>query len=844
MALSGEDIRIIVRSEVRDAIRDMREMGKSAQSTGKQLESFARNASRVGKQLSLYVTAPLVAAGGAAIKFASDLEETQAKFNTVFADLADENRAWVEEFSDNVGRYAGDLEGFMAQFQDTFVPLGFARDEAAEFSQTLTQLTVDLASFNNVAESEVAASLASGIVGNNENFRRFGVIVNEARIQQELLNMGIRAGTDEVTEAQKAQARLNLVLQGTRDAQGDAVRTSESFANQMRALKAELKEAAVALGQELIPVALDLIAIVRPMIQNFGELTEQQKQFRLALVGIAAAAGPAVTAIGAVAKALIFLSAHPVVAAVAGITALTLAMAGLIKKFSEPWDIEENMEEAAMRLHSAVTIMGEDVRESVEGIAGSLELPIEKVAELAVQMGLAESAAEVMTLRMQSTDWESFVRQAEQRANYEQQVADRAQETLESQADITEELKEQIRLEQDRIKTVIERRIDAEERYENAVFSTQQLLNLGWIDQEEALQRELQATSDLIEELARIGYDGVAPANGQLEIGDQKLLDMIEKAEALNEAIASVSGSSTEVAKALSTGEAAAERLTRYQAEQKALVDEILQLLYDSEGTQGAELAWYEEQIEALREKLGLLRGIDNEQSSMVEKVAEHTDAIRTLAGAAFDVWNTAIDRERTRHDEYISHLNDELDAMRDRNEGHLEWLEQIGASEEEIEAARAQFAEDEKARQEEIDRKKYELEKKSFEREKRAAIAEIAINAAVGIVEHIANPFLAAAIGIAAAAQAGIVATQTFPGYATGGEFVTNGPQLVMVGDNPSGRERVRIDPMPDSRPRGGDGLVVQFSGNTFVGTGGIDEVARQIDKSLNRQRRVGVVR
>ena len=38
---------------------------------------------------------------------------------------------------------------------------------------------------------------------------------------------------------------------------------------------------------------------------------------------------------------------------------------------------------------------------------------------------------------------------------------------------------------------------------------------------------------------------------------------------------------------------------------------------------------------------------------------------------------------------------------------------------------------------------------------------------------------------------------TGTIPSFATGGDFVTSGPQLILVGDNPGGRERVRITPI-----------------------------------------------
>ena len=38
---------------------------------------------------------------------------------------------------------------------------------------------------------------------------------------------------------------------------------------------------------------------------------------------------------------------------------------------------------------------------------------------------------------------------------------------------------------------------------------------------------------------------------------------------------------------------------------------------------------------------------------------------------------------------------------------------------------------------------------------------------------------------------------TGTIPSFAAGGDFITSGPQLILVGDNPGGRERVRITPI-----------------------------------------------
>ena len=51
-----------------------------------------------------------------------------------------------------------------------------------------------------------------------------------------------------------------------------------------------------------------------------------------------------------------------------------------------------------------------------------------------------------------------------------------------------------------------------------------------------------------------------------------------------------------------------------------------------------------------------------------------------------------------------------------------------------------------------------------------------------------------------------------TLPSFAGGGDFVTHGPQLIVVGDNPSGRERVSITPsesIPGGMQGGGDIII-----------------------------------
>ena len=89
-------------------------------------------------------------------------------------------------------------------------------------------------------------------------------------------------------------------------------------------------------------------------------------------------------------------------------------------------------------------------------------------------------------------------------------------------------------------------------------------------------------------------------------------------------------------------------------------------------------------------------------------------------------------------------------------------------------------------------------------------------------------------------AAQAGLIAGQKPPAFARGGSFITGGQQMIMVGDNAGGRERVDITPLssPDFGDAGGGGSInVNIMGNV-IGTQEFvrDSLLPEIENSIRR--------
>jgi hypothetical protein len=257
-----------------------KELGKVRQATDKTSKDTKKSFSAIGLNFKTLVTGAVAVGAIQTVKslvsVASAAEEMQGKSSVVFGEFTQDFRNFADELAQSTGRSRIELEGMGASIQDLFVPLGFSREEATGLSKTLTQLAVDVGSFNDVSDPEVMRAFQSALVGNHEAVRRFGVIISEATLKQELLRMGITKNSNEVDNATKVQARLNLLMAGTVDAQGDAVRTADSFANRSRALQSAVKDLSVDIGSALLPNLGELFnkitTDVIPAIREFAEV--------------------------------------------------------------------------------------------------------------------------------------------------------------------------------------------------------------------------------------------------------------------------------------------------------------------------------------------------------------------------------------------------------------------------------------------------------------------------------------------------------------------------------------------------------------------------------------------
>lgn len=326
-------------SELRRAQAELTRYQNQLEQTRFNLDQLAAGAEQAGQKLNaagntltMGLTAPLVAAGTAAVNYASDTEESMNKVQVAFGDAAQSVLAWSDSTLTSIGLARGTALDMAALYGDMATSMGYSKEAAADMSKTLVNLAADLASFKNISIDEANTALKSIFTGETESLKNLGVVMTQVNLESYAMAQGIKKSYQEMTQAEQVQLRYNYVLAQTQNAQGDFARTSDGTANQLRILQESLKEAAATIGGDLLPIVTPVITKISELTQSFASLDEETRK-QIVQTGIfLAALGPMLKLTGGITSAVsagvtayqALRAAHA--AATASQTALNVAM--------------------------------------------------------------------------------------------------------------------------------------------------------------------------------------------------------------------------------------------------------------------------------------------------------------------------------------------------------------------------------------------------------------------------------------------------------------------------------------------------------------------------------------
>lgn len=194
-----------------------------------------------------------------AMEISSDLTEIQNVVDVTFGDFKQKIEDLAETSISTLGMSELTTKEISSRFQAMGTAMGFSTEKMSDMSVELTRLTGDMASFYNVSQKDVGKALQSIFTGETEPMRKYGIDLTNATIQQWALNKGLDVSVNKMTQLQKATLRYQYVLENTGAAQGDFIRTQDTWANQIAVLKQQLQQLASVIGGSLINALKPLV---------------------------------------------------------------------------------------------------------------------------------------------------------------------------------------------------------------------------------------------------------------------------------------------------------------------------------------------------------------------------------------------------------------------------------------------------------------------------------------------------------------------------------------------------------------------------------------------------------
>lgn len=239
-----------------------------------------------GLSKGISIAAIGVAAVGAAsffadsINAASDLNESANAVRVAFGDAADEVARLGETSAERLGVSQNDFNSYAVRFSAFVEKIAGPTGDIAGTLDVLTTRGADFASVFNVEVADALALFQSGLAGESEPLRRYGLDLSATTVEQTAYRLGIAEIGAALTEDQKIQARYAAILEQTAVVEGDRARTADEFANQQRENAAKWEDALARIGEALLPAATAFaawigdeknIALLEKMVDLFVE---------------------------------------------------------------------------------------------------------------------------------------------------------------------------------------------------------------------------------------------------------------------------------------------------------------------------------------------------------------------------------------------------------------------------------------------------------------------------------------------------------------------------------------------------------------------------------------------
>lgn len=266
MAISNSDGSIILQTKVDQS------------GINKGLFGIKNAVTKIGAAVGVaFSVTALVRFGKSAISLASDLQEVQNVVDVAFGEMSYKIEKFADSAIENFGISKLTAKRTASTYMAMAKGMGIADEAASDMAITMTGLTADIASFYNMSQERADVILKSVYTGETETLKQLGIVMTEVNLENFAMSKGITKNLSAMTQQEKTMLRYQFVLEQTALAQGDFVRTQDSWANQTRVLQERWKEMQTTFGDAFIVLGQLVLPVVNAVVKGLTSIANITK---------------------------------------------------------------------------------------------------------------------------------------------------------------------------------------------------------------------------------------------------------------------------------------------------------------------------------------------------------------------------------------------------------------------------------------------------------------------------------------------------------------------------------------------------------------------------------------
>lgn len=248
---------------------------------------------------ALAVGGALAVAGKKVVDSASRQQQAMGALDSVFGKNAGTVKKWADGAAQSVGLSKSEYSEFASVVGAQFKNLGVDAGKSTKNTNKLIGLGADLAATFGGSTSDAVSALSAALRGEADPAERYGLSLNQTRINAELAARGQDKLKGSALTAAKAQAVLDLATKQAGGAVGQFGRESNTLAGQQQRAAAAFEDTKAKLGQGLLPVVTKVTAVFGQLATWVGNNTTVV----LALAGVLGTLAGGVLALNVALKA-------------------------------------------------------------------------------------------------------------------------------------------------------------------------------------------------------------------------------------------------------------------------------------------------------------------------------------------------------------------------------------------------------------------------------------------------------------------------------------------------------------------------------------------------------------